>query len=235
MSANGLLSVKSPEVTNLKLTIQGDPDVSREEIVIDAGGKGCALYVDYFTNCQILFQHFTVRNGYRAGSGGALAVAGWAYFTYRDCAFIGNYGKGSSATLYLYQGNWHKLYDCLFEANLTEGTAGSGGVLYPPHTADLISGCRFVANTNWCDSCNGGVLRSSCTITNCAFVGNVFGNRVDTLGKFGYDGAIYTSGGLIVDSVFTNNYAGSSTGGGAIGAYETTDRGPFPGMLLILR
>lgn len=223
MSANGLLSVKSREDTNLKLTIQGDPEVGRDEIVIDAGGKGRALYVDYFTNGQVLFEHFTIRNGYRAGSGGALAVAGWAYFTYRDCAFIGNYGKGSSATVNLYQGNWHKLYDCLFEANLTEGTAGSGGVLYPPNASCLVSGCRFVSNTNWCDSCNGGVLRSSCTITNCAFVGNVFGNKAATLGRYGYGGAIYASGGLIVDSVFTNNYAGSSTGGGAIALYGKTD------------
>ena len=223
MSENGLLSVTAVRALALKLTIQGDPEVGRDEIVIDAGGKGRALYVDYYTNASIIFQHFTIRNGYRAGSGGALSVAGWAYFTYRDCAFIGNYGKGSSATVNLYQGNWHKLYDCLFEANVTEGTAGSGGVRYPPHTADLISGCRFVANTNWCDSCNGGVLRSNCTITNCAFVGNVFGNKAGTLGRYGYAGAIYATGGLIVDSVFTNNYAGSSTGGGAIALYGKAD------------
>lgn len=223
MSANGLLSVTSVRDTNLKLTIQGDPEVPREEIVIDAGGKGRALYVDTFTNCQILFQHFTIKNGHRAGSGGALSVAGWAYFTYRDCAFIGNYGKGSSAIVNLYQGTWHKLYDCLFEANLTEGTSGSGGVMYPPNKGDIISGCRFVANTNWCDSCNGGVLRSTCTITNCAFVGNVFGDKATTHGRYGYAGAIYANGGLIVDSVFTNNYAGSSTGGGAIAFYGKTD------------
>ena len=223
MSANGLLSVTSVRDTNLKLTIQGDPDARREEIVIDAGGKGRALYVDYFTNASVLFQHFTIRNGFSTGSGAALRVAGWAYFTYRDCAFICNRGNGASAVVYPFQGNWHKFYDCLFESNLTEGNAGSGGVIYPSHANDLVSGCRFVANTNWCDSCNGGVIRSSCMITNSAFVGNVFGNKAGTLGRWGYAGAVYANGGLIVDSVFTNNYAGSSTGGGAIALYGVAD------------
>ena len=223
MSDNGILYVKTPK--SRKMTIQGDPSVSREEVILDGGQVGRILHLDYYTN-DATVQNLTFRNGKESDNKGGAAVwcASWGNHYFRNCVFEGNVARGSGGAVY---GNNTYFYDCLF---VTNSAGGHGGAT---RSAKVLSGCTFRGNKVTGSSQNGGAYRGSGTVTNCVFDANEL-----PAGLYGAGGAIYCEGGSIVDCDFTNAVIGANNSNGALylnatGAiqirgckfYRTTSRG----------
>lgn len=199
MHSKALLNVESTE--SRALTIQGDPSVSREKVVVDAGKKGRAWRVSWVSG-SVTFKNLTIRNADASGDttgGGAVYTASYADCNFRNCAFVGNTANGRGGAAYG-SGNRY-FYDCLFATNSIAGSSGGGSAIYG---AKAVAGCIFVKNDAAGDSQTGAV-ESGSFVTNCVFDSNTIS------GRWGTGAAIQMTGaGTIVDCVFTNNSVASS-------------------------
>lgn len=193
-----------------KLTIQGDPSVSRDEVVIDACGVRRALFLYSWSGSTTTLKNLTIKNGYTSGNYAGVQTDNWGSFYFENCVFEGNRcggGHGAAAG-----GTSNKYFaNCLFRLNTCGGASGSGGVVDSPNS---IANCTFIDNGVYGDQIDGAVLKATCLVTNCVFDSNI------NTGRWGKSSALYLSGnGSAIDCVFTNNTFGTSpstTHGGAI-------------------
>ena len=206
MHSKACLSISNAYWKGL-VTLQGDPEKSREEIVLDAKGVARVLRIWGKSASVTTIKNLTIKNALTTGSHGGVVTEDYGDVVFENCVFDGNqaelYGAavGGSANEYF--------VDCLFIGNTLGGGYGGGGVIDTPNG---VSGCRFFGNGIYGDQIKGGCVRASCMITNCIFDSNC------NTGKWGEAVAVYLMGsGSCVDCTFTNNYWGASTTkGGAL-------------------
>lgn len=195
------------------VTVQGDPEKSREAIVLDAKGVGRVLRIWGKSESVTTIRNLTIKNALTTGSHGGVVTEDYGNVIFENCVFDGNQAKlyGAAAG-----GSANEYYvDCLFAGNTLGGGYGGGGVIDVPKG---VSGCRFFGNGIFGDQIKGGCVRASCMVTNCIFDSNC------NTGRWGEAAAVYLMGsGSCVDCTFTNNYWGSSTTkGGAVTLTNTT-------------
>ena len=201
MSANALLAVSTSK--SRTLILQGDPEVDREKVVLDAKGTGRIIELGWEGSCTL--KHLTLKNG-KGGGGSAVYIIHYSSYYFRDCVFRGNAGSGGGALTSANNSQDTKFYDCLIENTYITGSYG-GSLFTHPKT---VSGCTFRANTNNCDQSTSLLaLPAGTTVTNCVFVENAVPGRWST------GGTLRISGGLVACCVFSNNTAGANAGGGA--------------------
>ena len=214
MHSDALLSV-AISTTKRKVTIQGDPAVLRENVVLDAGSAGrvMRLYAYGDTSAVITLRNLTIKNGYTTGECGGVRTTNWGRFNFENCVFEGNQAITRSSAA---GGTGDRYFtNCLFRRNICGGTSGGGGVINDPKG---VVGCTFVENGAYGDQLKGVAVNASCMITNCVFDSNC------NTGRWGCASAVYLTGsGSIVDCTLTNNYFGTSTTEG--GAVEITGSG----------
>lgn len=203
MCATALLDV-STTATKRSLTIQGDSESSREDIVLDAKGTGRIIQIAWATEGSCTLKHLTLSNGH-GGSGSAVYINKDSTYNFRDCVFRGNVGEGAGALTSANKSHVVEFYDCLIKN--TYITGNYNGSLFSHPT--LLSGCTFHANTNNCQQSKALIpLSSSATVTNCVFTENAIP------GQWSTGGILRMSGGLVVCCAFTNNTASAGSGGG---------------------
>lgn len=185
------------------LTIQGDPEADREDIVLDAKGASRIIRLSWEGWCTL--KHLTLKSG-KGGAGSAVYIDHYSSYTFRDCVFRDNVGVGGGALTSANKSQDTKFYDCLIENTYITGT--SKGSLFTHPT--ILSGCTFRANTNNCDQSKALIsLSSSSTVTNCVFTEN------SVPGRWSTGGTLQVVGGVVARCAFTNNTAGANAGGGA--------------------
>jgi hypothetical protein len=190
-----------------KITLQGDPQKLRDQIVLDAAGAGRVLRIFGYSGSTTTIRNLTIKNAFTTASYGGVMTEEWGVVRFENCVFDGNHANLYGAVA---GGSAEEYYvDCLFTGNTLGGGYGGGGVIEVPKG---VSGCRFVGNGIYGDQIKGGCVRASCMITNCVFDSNC------NTGKWGEASAVYLlNGGSCVDCTFTNNYWGASTTrGGAL-------------------
>lgn len=190
-----------------KITIQGDPEQSRDKIVLDAEQAGRVLRIFGYSGSTTTLKNLTIRNALTSSSHGGVKTEEYGAVRFENCVFEGNHAQNGGAAA---GGATDEYYiDCLFSCNRLGGGWGSSGVIDAPKS---VSGCRFVGNEIYGDQIKGGCVKASCMITNCVFDSNC------NTGRWGEATAVYlTDSGSCVDCTFTNNYWGSSTTkGGAV-------------------
>ena len=208
MHSSAKLSV-AVSTTRRMVTIQGDPAVSRDNVVLDAGraGRVMRLYAYGDTTAVVTLRNLTIKNGYTTDECGGVVTENWGRFNFENCVFEGNQAVRRSSAA----GGTSDRYftNCLFKRNVCGGTYGSGGVIDGPKG---VTGCQFVENGAYEDQLKGVAVSASCTITNCIFDSNC------NTGRWGCSSAVYLTGsGRVIDCTFTNNYFGSSVSeGGAV-------------------
>ena len=214
MHSDALLSVEIP-TTRRKVTVQGDPAVPRESVVLDAGraGRVMRLYAYGDTSAVMTLRNLTIKNGYTTDDCGGVKTDSWGRFNFENCVFEGNHATVRSSAA---GGSGDRYFtNCLFKRNICGGGYGGGGVINDPKG---VVGCTFVENGAYGDQIKGAVVNASCQITNCVFDSNC------NTGRWGCASAVYLAGsGRVVDCTFTNNYFGTSTTEG--GAVEITASG----------
>ena len=215
MHESAMLSV-SNGIGGSVITIQGDPECSRETIVLDAEHAGRVLRIFGWSNSTTILKNLTIRNGQTVspGNNGGVVIENWGKFKFENCIFEGNQAYNYSAAVG--GTNADKFFkDCLFIRNTVGGTYGKGGVINGPKE---VTGCTFIGNGVFGDQISGACLYagSSCLITNCVFDSNC------NTGRWGEASAVYLTGNAsIMDSVFTNNFWGSSGAKGTVYAGGT--------------
>ena len=214
MHSAAMLSVSNGALGR-KVTIQGDPAKTRDQIVLDAGRSGRVIRVYAYGNTTtvVTLRNLTIKNGYTSGECGGVKTENWGRFNFENCVFEGNQSIQRSSAA----GGTSDRYftNCLFRRNICGGGYGSGGVIDGPKS---VVGCTFELNGVYGDQIKGAVVSASCQITNCVFDSNC------NTGQWGCASAVYLTGsGSIVDCVLTNNYFGTSTTEG--GAVEITGSG----------
>lgn len=208
MHSSALLSVSNADLGR-KVTIQGDPAVPRERVVLDAGraGRVMRLYAYGDTTAVITLRNLTIKNGYTTDGNGGVITENYGRFNFENCVFEGNHAKVRSSAA----GGTSDRYftDCLFKRNVCGGTYGSGGVIDGPKG---VTGCQFVENGAYEDQMKGVAISASCLITNCVFDSNC------NSGRWAFASAVYlTDSGRVVDCTFTNNnFIGSVSEAGAV-------------------
>ena len=214
MHSAAMLSVSNGTLGR-KVTIQGDPAKTRDQIVLDAGRSGRVMRVYAYgnTTTAVTLRNLTIKNGYTSGECGGVKTENWGRFNFENCVFEGNQSIQRSSAV----GGTSDRYftNCLFRRNICGGGYGSGGVIDGPKG---VVGCTFELNGVYGDQIKGAVVSASCQITNCVFDSNC------NTGRWGCASAVYLTGsGSIVNCTLTNNYFGSSTTEG--GAVEITGSG----------
>lgn len=206
-AADGQVKVHATQGTCLfskvdNLTVQGDPNVSRDEIILTGRGAAAANATGQHQIMRLQGRHCTVkhltlskgfagwtkemyRNGKMVQSdkwvyrrGGCLSLS--ATSVARDCVIADGYaghGGGAAGGEYV---------DCLFLRNSGNGNQKSGAI----YASGGVYGCRFEDNKR------GAIRSSSGMVSNCVFVANF--HNAD-------DGIFYDLGGTVIDCVFTNN------------------------------
>ena len=212
MHSSAFLSISNAYYRN-KITLQGDPQKLRDQIVLDAAAAGRVLRIFGYSGSTTTIRNLTIKNAFTTGSYGGAITENWGVVRFENCVFDGNHAKlyGAAAG-----GTADEYYvDCLFTGNELGGGYGGGGVIDSPAG---VSGCRFVGNGIYGDQIKGGCVRASCMITNCVFDSNC------NTGRWGEAVAVYLNGsGSCVDCTFTNNFWGASTTkGGAVALTNTT-------------
>ena len=212
MHTSAFLSISNAYWGN-KVTLQGDPEETRDRIVLDAAGAGRVLRIYGWSGSTTTIRNLTIKNALTTGSHGGAITENYGTVRFENCVFDGNQAKlyGAAAG-----GAAEEYYvDCLFTGNTLGGGYGGGGVIDVPRG---VSGCRFYGNGIYGDQIKGGCVRASCMVTNCVFDSNC------NTGRWGEAVAVYLTGsGSCVDCTFTNNYWGSSTTkGGAVTLTNTT-------------
>lgn len=208
MHSSAFLSV-SNGVWARKVTIQGDPAVTRDQVVLDAGKKGRVLWIFGWSGSTTTLRNLTIRNGWSGGdsaTSGGVITENWGKFVAENCVFEGNRAGIHSSAM---GGSGDRYFTgCLFRRNVLGGTYGDGGVL--SGSKDVV-GCTFVDNGVYGDQVHGVCVYTDALVTNCVFDSNV------NTGKWGFASAVAMTGGRVVDCVFTNNGFGAScSGGGAL-------------------
>ena len=195
------------------MTIQGDPSVSRDRVVLDAGRVRRVLRIYGFSGSTTTLKNLTIKNGCVNDDCGGVKTENWGRFNFENCVFEGNQASYRSSAA---GGSSDRYFtNCLFRRNVCGGDSGSGGVIDGPKG---VVGCTFELNGAYGDSLRGVAVSASCQITNCVFDSNC------NTGRWGSASAVYLTGsGSIVDCVLTNNYFGTSTSEG--GAVEITGSG----------
>ena len=91
MHSDALLSVEIP-TTRRKVTVQGDPAVPRESVVLDAGraGRVMRLYAYGDTSAVMTLRNLTIKNGYTTGDCGGVKTDNWGRFNFENCVFERN-------------------------------------------------------------------------------------------------------------------------------------------------
>lgn len=209
MHESAMLSV-SNGIGGSVITIQGDPECSRETIVLDAEHAGRVLRIFGWSDSTTILKNLTIRNGQTVspGNNGGVVIENWGKFKFENCIFEGNQAYNYSAAVG--GTNADKYFkDCLFIRNTVGGTWGKGGVIYGPKE---VAGCTFIGNGVFGEQIKGGCVMTSGIVTNCVFDSNC------NTGRYGEASAVYlSSGGVCIDCTFTNNYWGASvTKGGAM-------------------
>ena len=205
MHTVGLLMVTNGLWRYANLTIQGDPAVTRDKVVIDAKQLGRALQI-YWDNGDLTIRNLTFVNGKANGNGGAVRVERFCTTVVTNCAFICNEGNGRGGALY--GNNDTHMFDCTFLTNRLVG--GSGGGAGAASVKEVV-GCTFIGNHNIGDNMYGGALRDPTTCVDSTFTDNC------ATGRWGFAGAVYLSSGTVSNCTFTGNYTGgTSQHGGAV-------------------
>ena len=207
MHTSALLSV-SNAFGKAILTIQGDPEFSRDAIVLDAGGAGRVMRIFGWSNSTTILKNLTVRNGKTEspGNNGGIVTENWGVFRFENCVFEGNIAYNYSAAVGGTGDRYFK--DCLFKRNTAGGTWGRGGVINDPKG---VEGCVFLENGVFGEQIKGGCVNASCTITNCVFDSNC------NTGLYGRASAVFLNGGgVCIDCTFTNNFWGESADIGGV-------------------
>ena len=218
MHSAAMLSVSNGALGR-KVTIQGDPAKTRDQIVLDAGRKGRVMRVYAYgnTTAVVTLRNLTIKNGYASGECGGVVTENYGRFNFENCVFEGNHATVRSSAA---GGSGDRYFtNCLFKRNICGGDYGGGGVINDPKG---VVGCTFVENGAYGDQIKGAVVNASCQITNCVFDSNC------NTGRWGCASAVYLAGsGRVVDCTFTNNYFGTSTS--EAGAVEIVGEGSVIG------
>lgn len=184
------------------LTVQGDPSVSRDEIILSGRGSANANssgqhQIMRLSGSNCIVKHLTFSKGLAQFSkvlyqnGKLVTTDKWAWrrgaglyqmssSVCRDCVFVDGYaGHGGGA-------GGGSYYDCLFLRNSGNGGQYTGAL----YNAAGVHGCRFEDNKR------GAIRSTNGVVSNCVFVANLHNSG---------DGIFYNQGGLVIDCIFTNN------------------------------
>ena len=205
MANEGLLAATNKASTSAKLTLQGDPSLTRDKVVIDTKQLGRTLHI-YWENGITTIRNITFKNGKFGGHGGAVRVERFCKTVVTNCAFICNVGNGRGGAVY--GNNDAHIFDCQFLTNMLVGGTSGGGA--GANNAKEVVGCTFIGNSNAGDNQYGGALNGITTVLDCTFTDNC------ATGRWGFAGALY-GGSMVSNCTFTGNYTGgTSQHGGAI-------------------
>jgi predicted outer membrane repeat protein len=205
-----------------------------EQAVIDANCEDQIFVVH--TGSSLSIARVTMQNGCVEGSGGAVAVLGFANFT--SCRFLhntanpGSHGAGGAVALV---GGAATITSCTFERNTAP--SGFGGAIFSAlneytlvlkgYTLEL-KGCTFKNNSATGDGWGGGavaVSEGSATITSCTFEANTASDSYEGGGAICVQGV--ESGGwstTITSCVFkggTGSHVDSVSYQGSVPSYGT--------------
>ena len=91
MHSAAMLSVSNGTLGR-KVTIQGDPAKTRDQIVLDAGRSGRVMRVYAYGNSStvVTLRNLTIKNGYTSGECGGVQTENWGRFNFENCVFEGN-------------------------------------------------------------------------------------------------------------------------------------------------
>jgi len=218
------------------VTLRG---AGKDATIIDAGGLGRGIFVEYVTDVRI--ENLQVRNAFaevygagillrhvdatvemndlkifETGDGGIICI-NEASPVMRRVDFIGNYAKQGGG-LALEENSHAQVTDCYFYDN----SAPSGGAIFIRQNSNAtLTGCELDANFVDSPYTAGGGLTvnaSSPTISDCVFTNNV------TQGTGGGVAFINGAGGVMEDCVLSGNDAAFANygGGGGISVESST-------------
>lgn len=172
--------------------------------VIDCEGSSDANHRGFHFNHgegpDTVLRGVTVRNGYVAGSGGALSIRGTSP-TVANCVFQNNYCAGINANAgAIYCDNASPtLTDCVFLDNEAEW---GGAIAAPWDSQPVVSDCLFVGNR--ARSAGAGVLaryyQSVVTLRRCTFVAHFDEDYNGTLGAQ-FDAHLVVENCIVADAV----------------------------------